>query len=263
VLGLCTVLFAIAILGERVMGMFGTLADPSGLFKRVLAVLFILVGLAVMTGYDKKLQTRILDAGYFDVTQVEQRLLNTIAPQKDADIPAGNIIKKDMEVVKEIKSVVPAPPVSPAQDNFPPEVRGASGYLNTDTPVTFAALRAERKVVLVHIWTYSCINCQRTVPYIVEWYTKYKDQGLEVVGIHTPEFSFEHDPKNVTAELARYGITYPQVLDNDYTMFRAFNNNYWPRRYVLSRDGAIVYDKIGEGDYAGNEEVIRRELAKP
>ena len=108
--------------------------------------------------------------------------------------------------------------------------------------------------------TYSCINCQRTFPYLVAWYGKYKDQGLEIVGIHTPEFAFEKDIGNVREAMKRFGITYPVVLDNDYATWRAYGNQYWPRKYLIDIHGDIVYDHIGEGAYEETEMKIRELL---
>jgi thiol-disulfide isomerase/thioredoxin len=139
-----------------------------------------------------------------------------------------------------------------------PEITRPSGYVNTDG-VTFEELIG-KKVVLVDIMTYSCINCQRTFPYVNAWYEKYKDQGLEIVGIHTPEFQFEHDINNVREAMQRFGIQFPVVLDNDYGTWNAFNNRYWPRKYLIDIDGFVVYDHIGEGAYDKTEQKIQELL---
>jgi thiol-disulfide isomerase/thioredoxin len=115
-------------------------------------------------------------------------------------------------------------------------------------------------VVLLDIWTYSCINCQRTIPYINNWYSKYKDQGLEVVGLHTPEFGFEKVQANVEKAVKGFDIKYPVVLDNDYSTWMALGNNYWPRKYLIDTDGYIIYDHIGEGGYEEMERAIQMAL---
>ena len=129
------------------------------------------------------------------------------------------------------------------------EIVNPSGFINTgDKPLAIASLIG-KKVVLVDFWTYSCINCQRTLPYLTNWYTKYKDAGLEIVSIHTPEFEFEKVRDNVVKAAQQFGIIYPIVQDNDYGTWRAYNNFYWPRKYLIDIDGFIVYDHIGEGAY--------------
>ena len=138
------------------------------------------------------------------------------------------------------------------------EIASPSGFVNTDG-VTIGEL-VGKKVILVDFMTYSCINCQRTFPYLVAWYGKYKDRGLEIVGIHTPEFAFEKDIGNVREAMKRFGITYPVVLDNDYATWRAYGNQYWPRKYLIDIHGNVVYDHIGEGAYEETEMKIRELL---
>ncbi|MEO8637593.1 MAG: redoxin family protein [Candidatus Taylorbacteria bacterium] len=141
-----------------------------------------------------------------------------------------------------------------------PELSTIDGYINTGgKPITLTELRG-KKVVLLDIWTYSCINCQRTLPFIEEWYDKYKDQGLEIIGLHTPEFSFEKVEDNVTEAVKKLGIIYPVVLDNDFSTWKAYGNQYWPRKYLIDIDGYIVYDHIGEGGYEETEMAIRSAL---
>lgn len=133
-----------------------------------------------------------------------------------------------------------------------------SGFINTN-PFKIQDLIG-KKVILIDFWTYSCINCQRTLPYVTAWYDKYKDQGLEIIGVHTPEFQFEHDINNVQAATQKYGVKYPVVLDNDYGTWNAFQNQYWPREYLIDIDGFIVHDHAGEGDYDVTEKAIQDAL---
>lgn len=142
-------------------------------------------------------------------------------------------------------------------DGYPyVEIVNPSGYVNTnDEPFTIGRYVGE-KVILLDIMTYSCINCQRTFPYVVDWYEKYKDDGLIVIGIHTPEFAFEKVKENVERELHKFGIYFPVVLDNDYGTWRALGNRFWPRKYLIDIHGNIVYDHIGEGAYEETEEKI-------
>ena len=123
------------------------------------------------------------------------------------------------------------------------EIVNPQGFINT-APLKLADI-AGKKIILVDFWTYSCINCQRTLPYLNAWYEKYKDQGLEIVGVHTPEFKFEQEIGNVTQAVKKYGIQYPVLLDNRYETWTAYGNRYWPRKYLIDIDGFIVYDHIG------------------
>lgn len=116
------------------------------------------------------------------------------------------------------------------------------------------------KVVLVDFWTYSCVNCLRAMPYVKAWYSKYKDDGFIVIGIHAPEFDFEHDTANVSAAIARLGIEHPVLLDNDMRMWKAFNNKFWPAHYFIDAEGEIRYHHYGEGEYEESERVIRQLL---
>lgn len=131
-------------------------------------------------------------------------------------------------------------------------------YINT-APFKLADL-AGKKVILIDFWTYSCINCQRTTPYLNAWYEKYKDQGLVIVGVHTPEFDFEKVYENVVKATQNAAVKYPVVQDNEYGTWGAYGNRFWPRKYLIDIDGFIVYDHIGEGDYAETEREIQRAL---
>lgn len=148
------------------------------------------------------------------------------------------------------------------QDQYPRanKIVSPAGYVNTDG-VSIEELIG-KKVILVDFWTYSCINCQRTLPYLTAWYDKYQDQGLEIVGVHTPEFEFEKKLKNVQGAVEQFGIKYPVVLDNDYATWNAYKNRYWPRKYLIDIDGFIVYDHIGEGGYQETEHKIQELLTE-
>jgi len=139
-----------------------------------------------------------------------------------------------------------------------PNLVGIEHYLNT-TPEELTK-EIEKSVVLYDIWTYSCINCIRTLPYITSWDEKYSDQGLLIIGIHSPEFEFEKNPENVKIAIEKYNINYPVVLDNDMKTWKAFENNYWPRKYIADHEGNIRYDHIGEGGYQETEKIIQQLL---
>ena len=140
-----------------------------------------------------------------------------------------------------------------------PELTKITSYINSQ-PITLADLRG--KVVLVDFWTYSCINCIRTIPYSNAWHEKYADDGLVIIGIHTPEFEFEKDYNNVKAAVEKFDIKYPIAQDNEKDTWNAYENLYWPRKYLIDTEGYIRYDHIGEGAYAETEKVIQSLLAE-
>jgi cytochrome c biogenesis protein CcdA/thiol-disulfide isomerase/thioredoxin len=146
----------------------------------------------------------------------------------------------------------------PVEDEAP-ELTGAVGWLNSP-PLTTETLKG--KVVLVDFWTYSCINCLRSIPYIRAWAEKYKDQGLVVIGVHAPEFAFERNIDNVKKAVADLHIGYPVAIDNEYEIWRAFGNQYWPAHYFIDAQGRIRYHHFGEGDYDQSEHVIQQLLAE-
>ena len=273
VVGLCGFLLIITILSQKAIEKLGVASDSRGWIKRTVGVIFVILGFCIMFGYDQKLELQ-LSGKIFDVTTIEQKLLssqqpptpnginNSVAPVQNASgtteevggvtvpIPTGSLDEADRIKIKSL------------QYQRAPEITDPSGFVNTNgQPITLAGLR-EKKVVLVDFWTYSCINCQRTIPYLNAWYKKYADQGLEIVGIHTPEFAFEKVQSNVEDAVKRFEINYPVVLDNDYGTWNAFGNQYWPREYLIDMDGFIVDDHTGEGGYDQTEEAIQKALAE-
>jgi thiol-disulfide isomerase/thioredoxin len=135
-----------------------------------------------------------------------------------------------------------------------PEFEKVTGFINTK-PISLADLKG--KVVLVDFWTYSCINCIRTIPYLVDWNEKYADKGLVIVGVHAPEFEFEKNIDSVKEAVKKFGIKYPVIQDNDKGTWNAYENLYWPRKYIVDNEGYIRYDHIGEGGYSETEKVIQ------
>ena len=140
-----------------------------------------------------------------------------------------------------------------------PEFAGIDNWINS-APLSMQQLRG--KVVLVDFWTYDCINCQHVLPYVKGWHQKYKDQGLVVVGVHTPEYGFERNLNNLKTAVQRNGITFPVAQDNRYATWGAYNNQFWPAFYLVDKKGEVVYSHFGEGDYAQTEATIRKLLAQ-
>lgn len=186
---------------------------------------------------------------YFESTKVKP-----IAPELVENLPKGNA-----ETV--IETTESAQPLF-KDDRWPlaPELTGLTGYINTKEGLQIKDFRG--KVVLVDFWTYSCINCIRTLPHLAAWDTKYKDKGLVIIGVHTPEFEFEKKTENVVAAMEKYNIGYRVVQDNNYATWSAFKNRFWPRKYLIDADGYIRYDHIGEGAYEETEMKIQELLAE-
>jgi cytochrome c biogenesis protein CcdA/peroxiredoxin len=287
VLGLSIVLLLIALIGERMTARLGGLADSRGYFKKVIGLLFIVIGLLIVTGFEKKIETAILERGYFDVSKLEYQLLNTLEEEtvtntsgeskeevrvekeevKQDVVPTSERTKESMKepavavLVPSVppavvSKVVPTPKVAESTKQSYVEFVNPSGFVNTDGKEIKMSDFVGKQIILVEVMTYSCINCQRTFPYMNSWYKKYKDDGLTVIGLHTPEFAFEKKIENVEKAMEEFGIAFPVVLDNNYETWNAYGNRFWPRRYLIDLDGNIAFDHIGEGKYKETEEKI-------
>lgn len=147
--------------------------------------------------------------------------------------------------------------VAAATHETAPDFTGINNWFNSK-PLSIADLRG--KVVLVDFWTYGCVNCVNTLPHVTSLYAKYKDRGLVVVGVHTPEFPFERSVANVQAALKRHGITYPVAQDNDSKTWNAYRNQYWPAQYIIDQTGKIVFQHAGEGSYEQIDRTVARLL---
>ena len=150
--------------------------------------------------------------------------------------------------------------IDKAQFKKAPEFTGITGFINNPNSIKLADLKG--KVVLVHFWTYTCINCIHTIPYLNDWYQKYSNRGLVIIGVQTPEFSNEKNIDNVKTAVNQFKIKYPVILDNNYATWNAYGNNYWPRDYLVDNQGYIRYSHIGEGDYGETEQMIQSLLAE-
>ena len=146
------------------------------------------------------------------------------------------------------------PPAEPEH-----ELEGITGWLNSE-PLTVAGELEAGRVVLIDFWTYTCINCIRTLPFLRDWQEKYAERGLTIIGVHSPEFDFEHEAANVQAAIERFAIAWPVAQDNDFRTWREFNNQFWPAKYLIGIDGEVVYSHFGEGAYQETEREIRAAL---
>jgi cytochrome c biogenesis protein CcdA/thiol-disulfide isomerase/thioredoxin len=206
--------------------------------RRALGVAVILGVIAIALGWDTGLLTKF---SFVNTAKAEEHLIDALHPEQPA-VPTT--------------STAEPPPV--LDDEGPlPDLDGAVGWLNSP-PLSKKSLRG--KVVLIDFWTYSCINCLRALPYVEGWAAKYKDAGLVVIGVHTPEFAFEKERANVEKALRDLKVTYPVALDNDYKIWQAFNNRYWPAHYFIDGKGRIRHHHFGEGGYAESELVIQELL---
>lgn len=147
--------------------------------------------------------------------------------------------------------------VSASSNQKLPEFQGISQWLNSK-PLTVQELKGN--VVLIQFWTFSCINCQRTLPYVTSWHKQYAAKGLKIIGVHTPEFAFERDVNNIKDAMQKHGINYAVALDNEFQTWKAYGNEYWPHLYLADRQGKLVYDHIGEGAYTKTEQTIQQLL---
>ncbi|NVI09355.1 cytochrome c biogenesis protein DipZ [Paraburkholderia youngii] len=236
--GAATSLALALLIGGRVFALMKRSLGAGKWVRRALGVLVLAGVAAIALGLDTGLLTRVSLAS---TGGLEQKLIDAMrpAPLVQLAVNAGG-------------DTLPVEGDLPALD-------GATQWLNSP-PISAQSLRG--KVVLVDFWTYSCINCIRSLPYVRSWADKYKDYGLVVIGVHAPEFAFEKDPGNVAHAVKDLGVDYPVALDNGYTIWKAFSNEYWPAHYFIDPQGHIRHHHFGEGDYRQSEDVIRRLLAE-
>jgi cytochrome c biogenesis protein CcdA/thiol-disulfide isomerase/thioredoxin len=234
--GAATSLTLALLAGGRVFSAMKRSLGAEEWIRRILGVAVLAGVVAVAFGLDRGVLTRLSLAS---TSGLEQRLVDRLHSQNDqmmARNPLGTPVSN--EITGDALS----------------QINGATAWINSP-PLTPESLRG--KVVLVDFWTYSCINCIRSLPYIKAWYAKYKDDGLVVIGVHTPEFPFEKDEANVQKAVHDLGVLYPVAMDNDYRIWRNFNNQYWPAHYFIDATGHVRYHHFGEGNYDESEKWIR------
>lgn len=228
---LSAALLLLSIIGRRLIDRVKWAANPRGWFQRSVALLFILVGVFVATGWDKQVQAWTLEH-MPTVQKIEEGALS---------------VQENTNTSKDESTLLNA-------SYDAPELAGIEDWINSDA-ITLKQLRG--KVVLIDFWTYSCINCLRTQPYLNAWYERYKHDGFEIIGVHAPEFSFEKVTANVRQHVESANITYPVALDNSFRTWFAYKNHYWPAKYLIDRNGKVRYTHFGEGEYEQTEEAIR------
>lgn len=238
-IGAGLVLLGVALAARRGMNLRPVRAHGPAV-RRALGVAVLAVAALMIAGIDTRLQTQVPE-----YTRALQGLEESAAAQGELEGLVGTPGLAEEERLEDY--------------GIAPEFEGIEGWINSE-PLTMESLRGH--VVLIDFWTYSCVNCVRTLPHLTAWDEAYRDAGLVIVGVHTPEFAFERDPGNVRRAVGDHGIEYPVALDPDYATWQAWQNRYWPAKYFVDRQGHLRYAHFGEGDYEESEEVIRQLLAE-
>jgi cytochrome c biogenesis protein CcdA/thiol-disulfide isomerase/thioredoxin len=234
-------MLAIALLGQRASR---SLRGHALTVRRGAGVLVGIAALAIAFGADQELQTAV--PGYTE--SLQERFERSDPARRELEELTGGA---DPQAVAGASESLPDYGVAP-------EFHGIERWLNSEA-LTLERLRG--RVVLIDFWTYSCINCLRTLPYVTDWDARYRDSGLTIVGVHSPEFAFEREEANVRENAEKLGIAYPIALDNGFGTWSAWNNQYWPAKYLIDREGHVRYYHFGEGEYAETEQAIRQLLA--
>lgn len=245
--GAATSLAVAVLAGGRVLAVMKRSLGIGERIRQALGVAVLAGVAAIAFGLDTGVLARL---SYASTASIEQSLLERFGASP-APVRQEGLALNDA-TVPAYQSRLPVEGALPALD-------GATAWLNS-APLTTQSLRG--KVVLVDFWTYSCINCIRTLPYLRAWAETYREQGLVVIGVHSPEFAFEKKLDNVKAAVDRFGITYPVAVDSDFRIWRAFRNTYWPALYFVDAEGRIRHHQFGEGGYERSEQVIRDLLAE-
>lgn len=239
-MGTAIPMFLIMLAGSTALQKVPWLVRNTSKIQKAFGVLMIATAISIFFNVDRRFQTFILTtfSNYgVGLTQFED----------------NSVVKQELEKVNQ-KSIDKA---KSSQGPIAPELITGGVWFNSE-PLTLAELQG--KVVLIDFWTYSCINCQRTFPYLQQWHEKYKDKGLVIIGVHAPEFEFEKNPKNVQQAITDFGLMYPVMQDNSFATWKAYSNNYWPAKYLIDKDGKIRYTHFGEGKYDETEKIIQELL---
>jgi cytochrome c biogenesis protein CcdA/thiol-disulfide isomerase/thioredoxin len=247
-IGAAIVLLAIAIGGRNVSG---RVRESVERFRVIFGVAVAAAALALVFNLDTRLQTWLPNWTHFLQQHTEASAAGLNAYQRGT-----NVTKRKPAVHKERT-------LSGLKDyGAAPEFAGIQQWLNTPGGQALSLRKLHGKVVLVDFWTYSCINCLRTLPYLKTWYRTYSKDGFVVVGVHTPEFAFEHEVSNVRQATHEYGVSYPVAIDNRYGTWNAYGNQYWPAEYLIDANGHVREAHFGEGEYSKTEDAIRSLLAE-
>lgn len=255
-------LFLFATGGQKLFTKTRFLSGNLGKIQQLFGLIMLLTAMAIYTGYDRTLQATLLNAfpsytNFLNDFESNDAILEQLDDIQGIEGDEGSLIsKEDMSIVftdpKTQLAVLP-------DLGEAPEIVGITNWLNSD-PLTMEKLRG--KVVLIDFWTYTCINCIRTLPHVTSWHEKYADDGLVILGVHSPEFEFEKDTENVAEAMEDYGIEYPVAQDNDFATWKNYKNRYWPAKYLIDAEGRIRYYHFGEGAYEETELSIQQLLGE-
>jgi cytochrome c biogenesis protein CcdA/thiol-disulfide isomerase/thioredoxin len=246
--GAATSLALALLVGGRVFAAMKRSIGAGEWIRRGLGAAVLIAIVAIALGLDTGFLTNVSLGG---TTALEQSLLDKLRPNEKTAMSGGPAMTRT-------PSSGQAEAELPIED-LKPSLAGAQEWLNSK-PLSIEELKG--KVVLVDFWTYSCINCLRSIPYVRAWAEKYRDHGLVVIGVHAPEFAFERNVGNVKKAVETFKIDYPVAIDNDYTIWRAFENEYWPAHYFIDANGKVRHHHFGEGEYDESERVIQKLLAE-
>jgi cytochrome c biogenesis protein CcdA/thiol-disulfide isomerase/thioredoxin len=252
-IGSAVVLYGLMLGGRRVTS---PLARRSGRFQMAMGAIMVVIALLMLGNYDTRFETSIASSLPSFLIDPTKGLESSHAAAAQLTALRGHAARQ-AGGLKQADAGLKLPVLGPA-----PAITGTQAWFNTpaNRPLSLAGLHGH--VVLVDFWTYSCINCLRTLPYLNGWYAKYASKGFEIIGVHTPEFPFEHSASNVTEAIRQNGIHYPVVQDNNYATWDAYNNEYWPAEYLIDAQGNIRLADFGEGEYATKERAIRSLLVE-
>jgi cytochrome c biogenesis protein CcdA/thiol-disulfide isomerase/thioredoxin len=248
-LGIAVPLLVFAVLGQRLAERMSAVRARATTTRKVIGAVLVITALVIGLNLTDGLQRAV--PGYTNALQ--NHIESNASAAQALEGVSGNV------VIGGLASCTPASPVL-QQCGRAPAISGISHWLNTpgNRPLSLAGLKG--RVVLVDFWTYSCINCQRTLPHLEAWNRAYGHDGLTIIGVHTPEFAFEHVTSNVARAAAQLGVSYPIAQDNGYTTWDAYSNNYWPAEYLVDSTGTIRHVDFGEGQYGQTESFIRHLL---
>ena len=241
-LGAATSLGLALLIGGKVFARMKKSLGASERIRQVLGVLVLVGVAAIALGLDTRVLSSLSSAQTASLESGLARKLGAAQPMGETQARTDKMGQL----------------VLPVEGTLPP-LTGVGPWFNSG-PLTREQLRG--KVVVIDFWTYSCINCLRSIPYVKAWDERYRKDGLVIIGVHAPEFAFEREPANVARAIKDLGIRYPVALDNNYDLWRALKNNYWPAHYFIDAQGRVRYHHFGEGDYDGSERVIRQLLAE-
>ena len=246
-------LFMFALASQTIINKSRFLSSYTGRIQQGFGFVMIITAILIFTNFDKVLQAKLLDA-----IPTYSQFLYKLESNPSVQNELRRLKKKDslQTQVKDLKPIDVTDQSTLPKLGQAPEFVGIYKWLNSEKPLTMSELKG--KVVLIDFWTYTCINCIRTLPFVTGWYEKYKDKGFVVVGVHTPEFEFEKKTDNVLGAIKQYKINYPVAQDNDYETWNAYRNLYWPAKYLIDKDGNIRYTHFGEGQYEETEMNIKK-----